>query len=125
MMAQKEQSVTSLKEAFTTPYVDLAETPERFLLLLDLPGVSKEGVDLKVRDGELTIVGAPERARSAGDRLLYGEVKHRTFRRTFRLSDDLVDIQKITAHLENGVLSVNLPKRGHRRSRRKPVHRLS
>lgn len=121
MLANKERAVACAKDTFTTLPVDLLEAPEHFLLLVDLPGVPKEGLKIKVRDGVLTIVGTPETARTNGERLLYGEGKHRAFQRSFRLSQDVVDIDNMAAHLENGVLSMNLPKRKKTQARRIPV----
>ena len=120
MFADKEQTVTSVKDTFTTPPADLLESPDHFLLLIDLPGVPKEGLDIKVRDGQLSIVGTPEPMITKGEKLLYGEVKHGAFQRNFRLSQDVVDIDNVTAHLENGVLVMNLPKR-----KKTPVRRIT
>lgn len=123
MFADKKQTVTAVKDTFTTPPADLLESPERFLLLMDLPGVPKEGLNIKVRDGQLSIVGTPEPTINKGGKLLYGEVKHRAFQRNFRLSQDVVDIDNVTAHLENGVLLMNLPKRKKTPARRIPVRK--
>ena len=123
MLADKEQTITSVKDTFTIPPADLLESPEHFLLLIDLPGVPKERLDIKVRDGQLSIMGTPEPTRTKGGRLLYGEVKHKAFQRNFRLSQDVVDIDNATAHLENGVLFMNLPKRKKKPARRIPVRK--
>lgn len=123
MFADKKQTVTSVKDTFTTPPADLLESRERFLLLIDLPGVPKEGLNIKVRDGQLSIVGTPEPTINKVGKLLYGEVKHRAFQRNFRLSQDAVDIDNVTAHLENGVLLMNLPKRKKTPARRIPVRK--
>jgi HSP20 family protein len=123
MFMEKNHSLISEKGTFTTPPVDLLEAPGHFLLLMDLPGVPQEGVEIKVRDGMLRITGTPKRTQSKRDRLLYGEFKHGTFQRKFRLSEDVVDIDKATAHLENGVLSMILPKRERKQARRIPVRR--
>lgn len=123
MFAYQEQTLTSVKDAFTTPPADLLESPEHFLLLIDLPGVPKEGLDIKVRNGQLSIVGTPEATITMGGRLLYGEVRHRAFQRNFRLSQDVVDIDNATAHLKNGVLFMNLPKRKKTPARRIAVRK--
>jgi len=121
MSAQKQQAMSSISEPFTTPRVDLLESPEHLLLLMDLPGVSKEGLNIKVREGILAVVGTRQQTGESGNRLLYGEVKHGTFQREFLLSDDLLDIEQATAHLQDGVLFLTLPKQRKKRSRRIPV----
>jgi HSP20 family protein len=124
MVSRKEQAIPSIHEPLTTPPVDLLETPEHFLLLMELPGVAKEGLNIKVHEGILAVVGTPQQTGVSVDRLLYGEVKHGIFQRRFLLSDGLVDIERATAHLEDGVLSLTLPKQRKRRSRRIPVREL-
>lgn len=124
MVTLVKQAMPSISEPITTPQVDLLETPEHFLLLMDLPGVSKEGLNIKVRKGILAVVGTPNQKSARGDRLLYGELKHGTFQREFLLSDDPLDIERATAHLQDGVLSLTLPKQRKKRSRRIPVREL-
>jgi HSP20 family molecular chaperone IbpA len=113
-----------VEENHTTPRVDLVETPQHYLVLMDLPGVPKEGLNIKVHEGLLTVVGTPERPAAKDDRLLHGEVEHGTFYRDIWLSEKAVDIDKVTAHLENGVLSMTLPKREQKKARRIPVRRV-
>jgi HSP20 family protein len=92
-----------------TPRVDILETPEELLLLLDLPGVKPEGVDLHFERGELTVhgkVGAPvERP----GRCLAQEYETGDYYRAFLISQD-VAADRIRAELKAGVLKVHLPK---------------
>jgi HSP20 family molecular chaperone IbpA len=114
-----------LEEVLTTPRADLLETHDEYLLFMDLPGVSKDTLSIKVREGVLSVTGAPEQTGSSGEKLLYGEVIHGTYHRDFRIAEDVVDIDKATAHLENGVLSMILPKNQKYRERRIPVRRVA
>jgi HSP20 family protein len=91
------------------PPVDVYETSDAVILLADVPGLAKENLRLDVEDDEVTIRGAFEEKDSGGEKLIdeciYGE-----YRRTFILADT-IDREKITAKLNDGVLTVTLPKR--------------
>jgi HSP20 family protein len=91
-----------------TPRVDIMETEEESLLLADLPGVKPEDVDVRFDNGELIIDGrcAP---RHQGANYLLSEYGVGDFYRAFTISEH-IDWQKIAAELNNGVLTVHLPK---------------
>lgn len=96
------------KGLYFTPAVDIFETEDTVTLQADVPGATKEGLDIDLREGILTItadVGEPE---SKG-RTVYREYQVGGFTRRFQMGKD-IDQKKITAELENGVLTVNLPK---------------
>jgi HSP20 family protein len=124
MLDDKDRTDAQLLENFTHPRTDLVETPEHFLLLIDLPGVPKEQVNIRVSDGVLSVTGTPEPTTARKEVVLLSEVDHSAFRRRFKLADDVVDIDNATARLENGVLSMTLPKRRKYRRRRIPVRRI-
>ncbi len=84
------------------PFVDVFESEREFLLVADLPGVSKPGLELSVEQGEL-------RLRAQTDDIEY--------RRTFKLGDD-VDPEAIDAKLELGQLEIRLPKLAATRMRK-------
>jgi HSP20 family molecular chaperone IbpA len=73
----------------------------------DLPGVAKDGLDLRVENNLLTIRGRA--AHCAPGEMLYREYDLANFFRQFELSDK-VDQQKISAELKHGVLTLNLPR---------------
>jgi HSP20 family protein len=109
-----------------SPRTDLVETPENYLLYMDIPGVPKEQVRVRMLDGLLTVTGTPRRNQAEERQMLRSESEHAPFHRHVRLSEDLVDIGGISARLKNGVLSVTIPKRPDHRSRRRriPVRRM-
>lgn len=90
------------------PPVDIYETSD-VILVADVPGVTKEGLQLDIDKGELTIRGSFDSQDNGGEKLvnecIYGE-----YYRKFALADT-IDTEKIFAKLENGVLTVTLPKR--------------
>ena len=74
----------------------------------DLPGVASEDLDIHCENGELKIVGkvAP---RNTNIQPLYSEYGIGDFHRAFAVSE-VIDTEKISAELKNGVLTVHLPK---------------
>ena len=90
------------------PPVDIYETENDVVLIADVPGVSKKNLLLDMDDHELTIKGAFEKQNGVGKKLIEDYV-HGEYRRTFTLGDT-IDREKITAKLENGVLTLTLPK---------------
>jgi len=91
-----------------TPRTDVLENETEFLLFSDLPGVRPEDVEVRFEKGELSLHGkcAP---RSFGNRRQRGEYEVGDFYRVFSLSEH-IDVEKISAELANGVLTVRLPK---------------
>jgi HSP20 family protein len=102
-------------ETFETPDVDIYETTSELVLLTDVPGVAKDGVELKLENGVLEITC--HRASEKGQEPVYAEFKPSSYYRAFRLSDE-IDADKIDASLQDGVLTVTLPKAPRARPRR-------
>jgi HSP20 family molecular chaperone IbpA len=107
-MAEETKQVTQEVRRIVPP-VDIYESGDDIVLLADMPGVTKDNLSLDVDKGELTIRGTFLEQETEGEKLLdeclYGE-----YYRTFTLAD-AIDTEKISAKLENGVLSMTLPKR--------------
>ena len=92
------------------PRTDIRETPEAFLLVADLPGVTEESLDISLEKGQLSVHGRRTRGEPGeGYSLRWGEVQDRDFYRSFRLPED-IDAEKIDATLAQGVLRLRLPK---------------
>ncbi len=92
---QRREAGTRGQERTYTPRADLYTGPEALLLQVDLPGVSVEGLSIEVHAGQLELVGR------RSDTLVY--------RRVLRLPEG-IDSEAIRAKLDNGVLSLTLPK---------------
>jgi HSP20 family protein len=101
------REVTRSQERAVTPPVDIYETSEGLVVKADLPGVGKDGLNVRVENNLLTILGRTAHW-SPGD-ILYREYDLVNFFRQFELSEK-VDQAKISAELKNGVLTLNLPK---------------
>lgn len=95
-------------EKYLVPATDIYETELDIKLVADMPGVKKENLKVVVKNDELLIEGKVEPWVN-GDKLLYSEIYHYNYKRSFILSDT-IDKDKIGAKMENGVLYVTLPK---------------
>ena len=93
-------------ETFVSPAVDIYETDGELVLVADVPGVPKDGVDIKLEGGVLEVTAHRS---SANDEPVYEEYRPASYYRAFNLSDD-VDAEGIKAGLDSGVLTVTLPK---------------
>ena len=102
-----EKEDTRSQERYVTPAVDIYETLDGLVVKADLPGVTKDGLDLRVENNLLTIRGRASHC--APGEMLYREYQLANFFRQFELSDK-VDQQNISAELKHGVLTLNLPK---------------
>lgn len=92
---------------YIAPPVDIFETEDALNVVADLPGVSRDAVDIRVEDGILTIKGKASYIPPAN--ALREEFHLQGYYRQFQLSD-MVDQERISAESKNGVLTVKLPK---------------
>lgn len=104
---------TGLEEPkYVVPKVDIFETGDEYLLQADMPGVGKDAIQISLDSNELTILGhrtvGREKA-AASCTYLHRESVPVNFRRVFVL-DPTIDTNRITAEMDQGVLTVHLPK---------------
>jgi HSP20 family molecular chaperone IbpA len=97
--------------------VDIFEDAGGITLLADMPGVSRERLEVNLDGDNLSIEGRVELDAPAQMRALWAEVSVPRFRRTFTLSREL-DPARIEANLKDGVLSLRVPKQAHAQPRR-------
>ena len=90
------------------PLVDLYENQDELLLVADLPGVTRDGLDIQFRDGVLSLEGRRDAEREDAE-LVRGEYRVADFVRHFTVPDG-IDVERIDANLANGVLRLSLPK---------------
>lgn len=94
------------------PRCDVLEDDQGITVLADLPGVSKDTLELRVDGDTLTIEGTVSAAMPQQMEAVYVEVRVPRYRRAFTLSREL-DNEKIEASLANGVLQLRIPKKSH------------
>lgn len=88
--------------------VDLFREGDQYILNADLPGIDPGSVDVDVDGQLLTIRAQRSQANREGAKWMAQERPHGTYLRQFSLGEG-VDAEKITAHYDNGVLSVVIP----------------
>jgi HSP20 family protein len=105
--------VTSIENTrggrYYRPRVDIVERDQELLVLADMPGVGPDGVDVQFDDGVLTIQGRAEQRQPADTEYFSREYGVGDFYRSFQVSDQ-IDVQKISAEMAHGVLTLHLPK---------------
>jgi HSP20 family protein len=89
------------------PRMDVSEEENRYAVAIDIPGLSKEDISIKVENGTMKIEG--ERKEERAGKYHLAERSYGRFYRSFALPDD-VDAEKIEAKVANGVLEITLPK---------------
>ena len=99
------------------PRVDVLEDDTGITLLADLPGVSRESLDIQVEGDSLLIEGAVAAATPEAMEAAYAEVRVPRYRRRFTLSHEL-DGGRIEAQLKDGVLRLRIPKQERAQPRR-------
>ena len=112
---QQKKEVASQQEKtiparFYVPLTDIFETNDALKIVMEVPGVPKEAVDVKIENEVLSIEGRIETTNYNGLEPLYTEYPIGHFARNFSLPWQ-VDQSNITAHLEDGVLTLTLNKR--------------
>ena len=99
------------------PPVDVFENDNAITLLADLPGVSRDQLQVRV-DGDTLVLEATAAAQGPDQmELVYGEARTPGYRRQFTLSREL-DTGRIEAQLRDGVLSLTIPKAEEARPRK-------
>lgn len=99
------------------PPVDVFEDASGITLLADLPGVSREGLNIRVDGDSLAIEGTAAAVGPQNLELIYGEAQVPAYRRRFTLSREL-DTSRIEAQLKDGVLRLAIPKAEEAKPRR-------
>jgi HSP20 family protein len=103
-------------EAFVAPPASVIEAGDGYKLEVEMPGVSKDGLDISVENNELTIIGRRSLPVVEGTVVHY-ESRPENFRRTFEL-DPSIDANKISARVEQGLVTLTLPKTEHVKPRK-------
>jgi HSP20 family protein len=91
------------------PPIDVYETPDRYVVTAELPGIQQSDIQIHLDDGRLTLSGVRPARDLACEQYHRIERGHGTFSRTFQLPVP-VDPSLVTADLRDGVLTVVCPK---------------
>jgi HSP20 family protein len=108
LVRENRNPVQRRAEQFVTPVASVVEDGDAYLLKVEMPGVNKEGLEISVENNELTITGRRDLAQIEGT-LIHRESRTEDFRRVFEL-DPSIDTSKISARIDQGFLTLTLPK---------------
>lgn len=97
----------------TIPAVNIRETPDNYEVEMAAPGMTKNDFKVELDGNTLTITSEKndQREDKEEDRYISREFSYQSFQRTFQLHKDVVDVDKIEAKYENGVLHLLIPKK--------------
>ncbi|MBV9777271.1 MAG: Hsp20/alpha crystallin family protein [Acetobacteraceae bacterium] len=102
---------------FYVPYSDIYETDEALTVLMEMPGVEREGVSVALENDVLRVEGKIDFSKYEGMEPVYTEFNVGHYTRSFALSGK-IDRERIGAQLEDGVLVLTLPKAKEAQPRR-------
>ena len=102
-----------------SPPIDVYETGDAYVVTAELPGLTRDQVELAVEETRLTIQGNREARPASGDTVHYHQVErgHGSFKRVFEFAEH-IDGDRIAADLADGVLTVTIPKAASRPPRK-------
>jgi HSP20 family protein len=106
-LEKKEE--TTIPARIFLPMTDIYEASDALTVVLEMPGVEKDNVEVSVEDGVLNVQGRLDLNKYQGLTPLYTEYNIGHYSRGFRLSSK-IDQNKIAAEMQDGVLSLTLPK---------------
>jgi HSP20 family protein len=106
---QKQNNSSAVTERpFVAPDVNIYETDDGYVLQAEMPGVTKEGLEITLEGNALTFIGRRGDEAVPGNPL-YRESRGTNYRRVFEL-DPAIDTAKIAAEMRQGMLTLKLPK---------------
>ena len=105
---EKQEEATVPLRVFV-PTADIYETQDALIVVLEMPGVAKDNIEIRVEHDVLTVGGQLDLSKYQGLFPLYTEYNIGHYSRRFRLSNQ-INQEKIGAELKDGVLSLSLPK---------------
>jgi HSP20 family molecular chaperone IbpA len=123
MMVQDQEMIPAeeterLRERTTfVPRSDIYETAESFIVILDMPGVNGDTIDITLDKNLLLINGFTDLETPEGYTLAFAEYESGDFERSFRLTDK-IDRDGIEAIFRDGVLHLTLPKAAEEQARK-------
>src|SRR5215469_14318278 len=114
LVSKGEQTVPG---RYYVPFADIYETDEALCAVMEMPGVEKKDIDVALENDVLRIDGRIDFSKYDGMEPVYTEYNVGHYTRSFTLSNK-IDQEKISARLEDGVLTLTLPKATEAQPRR-------
>jgi HSP20 family protein len=105
---QQRENRPEQAATFVSPQVNILETKDGYVLEAEMPGVNKDGLEITLEGTEVTITGRRHEEPLPGE-TMFRESTNAHYRRVFEL-DPAIDTSKVVARMEQGVLTLTLPK---------------
>ena len=115
-LEKKEESTTPVRSF--VPNTDIFETEDALMVVMELPGVDREHAEITVEDNVLSVSGRIDFSKYDKLQAVYTEYNIGHYWRTFSLSPNSIDEQRIRADMKDGVLTLTLPKAEQTKPRR-------
>lgn len=114
LQVQQKREVEKKTEGTTpgrvfVPVTDIFETPEALTVVLEMPGVDRDSIEASVENDVVTIEGRLDFTKYEGMQPVYTEYNVGHFARSFEISNK-IDQTKISAQMNDGVVTIVLPK---------------
>jgi HSP20 family molecular chaperone IbpA len=114
LQVQQKREVDKGEEATTPtraflPNADVFETEDALTIVLEMPGVDRDHMEIGIDNGVLTVEGQIDFGKYEGLQPIYGEYNIGPYRRSFRIPNR-IDQDKISAEMRDGVIQLLLPK---------------
>jgi len=108
------------KEEYITAVTDIFEMPDSFVVKLDMPGSSKDGIKVSVESDILTVRGEVTSNHRKQSEILMSKIVALSYFRAFNLGKGLA-VDRIEAEFEDGVLTLLIPKTDDYKIRQIPI----
>jgi HSP20 family protein len=106
---EKENTSKTVAEGlYAAPDVNIYENEQGFVVQAEMPGVTREGLEITLEGSTLRFTGRRAEVAAPGQ-MLYRESRAPHYRRAFEL-DPAIDTNRISAEMHQGLLTLNLPK---------------
>jgi len=115
LVREHRDSDRAQAEQFVVPPASVIEAGDGYTLEVEMPGVNKDGLDISIENNELTVVGRS--LPTVEGTLIHHESRPENFRRAFEL-DPSTDAEKISAKIEQGLVTLTLRKAEHVKPRK-------
>jgi len=112
---------TETVEHYSVPAADIYETPDAYVLMLDMPGASKESISVKLDKNELKVKSSVTSLHADNATLVFKELGTAGYYREFTIGEG-IDRDSVDAHFDNGVLTIKLFKSEELKPRSITIH---
>jgi HSP20 family protein len=116
VVRENREADRAQNEQFFAPSASVVEASDGYTLEVEMPGVNKEALEISIENNELTVLGRRFLPAVEGT-LIHRESRQENYRRTFEL-DPSIDADKISAKIDQGVVTLTLPKAEHIKPRK-------